>query len=399
MTRKRRTTDGYYHSEYGSARRERPTGGVARALLVVADSLMMALTILAALGLIAGMLAKVVDPRSTAIFTLAGLFFQVVYYLNIVAALWWVVRWRKWFLVSGAMLLLGAGNIALFYRPDFASKASAVERTRDDIVLVSYNVANFLSPDQKTNRYEDIVEWLNGQGASIVALQEAQFSDSQTLTQLRNDLSRINYSIFVNAIPEQKDSSTGAGYALLSTWPIVRHGVADSDASNVNAIWADVKMGRDTLRIFNVHLQSTGITDEERHETLSMRIIDDRAAGEKLSLVAAKMGDNYRHRASEAESVAAAVEASPHPVILCGDFNDTPVSYTYRTMRGRRLDDAYLSCGRGVEHTFRGLFDLFRIDYIFPEGDHFDIKEYASYDLELSDHKPLVCRVLLIEEE
>lgn len=399
MATKRGRGDGYYQSEYSNAKRERVRGGLLRVILRGIDVVMMIVSVVAVVGVLSGCLARVVDPRSTAIFTLAGLFYQIFYYLTIGCALWWAIRWRRWFFAMAAVLLVSVANVGLIWRPDMVRSTPEVERTRDDIVMVSYNVANFKNLPTDEDCYEGVCEWLGSQNAGIIALQEAEFTEERSVTDLRDRLPRINYSLFVNAIPEQRESRTGCGYALLSTWPIVRHGVADSDENNVNAIWADLKIGRDTVRVVNVHLQSTGISYEERFETLSAQIVNDTLARTKLLNVAEKMAENYRIRAGEAESVATVVADSPHAVVVCGDFNDTPVSYTYRTMRSRKLDDAFVSCGRGVEYTYRGLYDLFRIDYILPESERFDIKEYGSYDLDYSDHKAISARLLLIEEE
>ena len=106
------------------------------------------------------------------------------------------------------------------------------------------------------------------------------------------------------------------------------------------------------------------------------------------------MVKNYAQRAVQAEQVAEAVEQSPHPVVVCGDFNDTPVSYVYRTIRrAGNLVDSFVEKGRGVEHTFKGLYNLFRIDYILADKEAFEVKSYDSYDEPMSDHKPVVVRL------
>ena len=82
---------------------------------------------------------------------------------------------------------------------------------------------------------------------------------------------------------------------------------------------------------------------------------------------------------------------------MAGDFNDTPKSYVYRTLRKCGLTDAFVEKGRGVEHTFKGLFYLFRIDYVMASEEHFAVKEYASHDEPMSDHKPLTVRLGVLD--
>lgn len=391
---------GYYNSEQRRAHKERPTGGRRRAAMTIVDMVMVVVSIVAALALVAALLSKIIDPRVTSLFAFAGLVYQIIYLVNVATMMWWVVRWRRWFILSLAMVLVGYGHIGLFYRSDVKAKLPEVERAKEDIVVASFNACNFNKPKgSDKSAYEIVADWLNEEGVSLVCIQESYFYTTAKLEEFKQMCRKMNYSLFVNSIPERYDSTSGGGFTILSSYPIVRHGVADKDDNNVNAVWADVKIGRDTIRVINAHLQSTGIDIEERTETLTTHIIDDTMARAKLSKVAHKMVDNYRQRSTEADNVAMAVAASPHPVVVCGDFNDPPVSYTYRTIRGRRLADSFVEGGRGPEFTFKGLYNLFRIDYILPEEDGFEVKEYSSHDLGCSDHKAVRVRLLPTREE
>ena len=76
-----------------------------------------------------------------------------------------------------------------------------------------------------------------------------------------------------------------------------------------------------------------------------------------------RLSDNNKLRAMQADTIADIIAASPYPVIVCGDFNDTPISYTYRRV-SRKLKDAFREVGRGYSYTYRGFFDMLRIDYV-----------------------------------
>lgn len=382
----------YYHDENRRVRRERPKGAGRALALWLLDVVMFVVSLASAVALLGGLLAKVVNPQATTVFVFAGLFYQIIYLVNLACALWWVVRWRRWFWISAAMLLVGGGSIGLFYRSDIRQKGEEVVRAREDVTIATYNVMNF------NDAFDDVAEWLEGQKAQIICLQEAHFSSGSSFDEFKGKLKKLGYGFFTNADPNNGDSKTGSGYALFSAYPIVRHRVADADSLNVNGVWADVKIGRDTVRVFNLHLQSTGITSEEQTATLSHRIVEDSLGRTKLSKVMDKVVDNYRARATEVRNVASLVESSPHPVVVCGDFNDTPMSYTYGHLRSAGLADAFVEKGKGVEHTFKGLYNLFRIDYILPQKDAFEVKTYNSYDLDYSDHKPIVVTLQPIQE-
>lgn len=386
----------YYHDENRKVQRTRPKGGVKSAVLWVVDVAMLVLSIASALALLAGVLARVVNPQTTTLFVFAGLFFQVIYICNVACALWWVVRWKRWFVLSAAMLVVGLGNIGLFYRSDLREESGEVERSRDDLVVATYNVMNFSDEGaaEGVSNYHRVMEWLGEQGVHIACLQEAHFSESKSFAEFKQGLRKMSYGFFTSAQPESQNVQTGSGYAIMSAYPILRHSVVGATESNNFGVWADVKVGRDTLRVVNLHLQSTGITSTDRSDTLSPQIIDDEMAREKLSSVATKVVENYRLRAQQAEAAAQVIRESPHRVVVCGDFNDTPASYTYDQIISEGLADAYVERGRGTEYTFKGLYNLFRIDYILPAEEHFDIKQYRSYDLEYSDHKAVVATLV-----
>jgi endonuclease/exonuclease/phosphatase family metal-dependent hydrolase len=250
-----------------------------------------------------------------------------------------------------------------------------------------------MSDSDVSAELDSVSMWINKRGANIVCLQESHFSSRNTFDSFKEGLTRLRYGFFVNATTSRADSQTGSGFAVLSAYPIVRHGISDADESSINAVWADVKVGRDTVRIFNTPLQSTGITREDSQTTLSAHIIEDKQGGDKLMGVARKMYGNYKLRAAEAKHISSQIKGSKYPVIVCGDFNDTPVSFTYRKMKTRRLEDAFVECGRGVEYTYKGLYNIFRIDYIFSDKEFFNVKSYDSYSMDLSDHKALIVRL------
>ncbi len=397
----KRSKEGYYHNENQKVRRERPRGVRRRFVWGLFDVVMLAVSLLAAICLLAGLLAKVVSPERVPMLAFAGLFYPIIYLVNLFCALWWVVRWSRWFWLSAAMLLVGVGSMGLFYRSDVSTKPMTVDKNRDDVVVATYNVMNFsdASAEGEVESFGSVAEWVNDNGIQLLCLQEAHFVTEEAFKSFRRELKRLSYGYFVNGYTAEESDITGSGYALFSAWPIVRRGIASADSLAVYSVWADVKIGRDTIRVFNNHLESTGISLEERSTTLHPAIARDSLAGEKLFALVDKVKGNYAQRAVQAVAVAEAVKQSPHPVVMCGDFNDTPVSYVYRTIRrAGNLVDAYVEKGRGVEYTFKGLYNLFRIDYILADKETFEVKSYDSYDEPMSDHRPVVVRLGRNEE-
>jgi endonuclease/exonuclease/phosphatase family metal-dependent hydrolase len=100
-----------------------------------------------------------------------------------------------------------------------------------------------------------------------------------------------------------------------------------------------------------------------------------------------RLKTGFEKRTSQAEKVATYIEDSPHPVILCGDLNDTPVSYCYRQFN-RLLSDAFVTSGNGVGTTYIGKIPSNRIDYIFY-SESLKAADFQTHDLDCSDHRPI----------
>jgi endonuclease/exonuclease/phosphatase family metal-dependent hydrolase len=109
---------------------------------------------------------------------------------------------------------------------------------------------------------------------------------------------------------------------------------------------------------------------------------------EEIKDISFRFRDALKKRAKQVEIVTNHILNSPYPVIVCGDFNDSPISYNYRQMR-RNLNDAFIEAGAGVGHTYKGFFPSFRIDYILYNQE-FKATSYSSPRIVFSDHYPVV---------
>lgn len=147
------------------------------------------------------------------------------------------------------------------------------------------------------------------------------------------------------------------------------------------------------LRIINLHLQSIGLTDSDKQlygDLTRLNNIDSR--GRMLTVKRSlldKVGAACRRRAAEARLVRRSIDESPANLIVCGDFNDTPSSFTYRTLRGDDLEDAWARCGRGPTYTYNAHRLLFKIDHMLYRGD-MEAIDIAADKAGNSDHYPLM---------
>lgn len=380
---------GYYHKKV-----RRPRSGAPLAVRIV-DAVMLALTVVCTLLLIAAYLARYVDPRRAWLFAFPGLVFPAIYIAEMLLGLWLVVRWKKYALGVAVVLLFGIGAAGRFYRPDLRRHYAEAKPSRAEVVVMSYNVMGFdkrfASEDRSTMGL--IADLVNANNVDIVCFQE-----------LGGDLSKpaINQSIpelkYYKIFPYELDSSEGSyftGLGIYSRYPIVASGMLPAhDSDRVFSMWADIRIQRDTVRVFNNHLNSTYIDNDDIDFLSSLKFVSEERTRVRLSEITGKLRESYMRRAPQAELVAEYVEQSPWPVVVCGDFNDTPASFAYhRVVRG--LQDAFVKKGSGASGTYDRLFNMFRIDYILvSEG--VEVLNYYTFDHVYSDHMPIAAGLELV---
>ena len=183
-------------------------------------------------------------------------------------------------------------------------------------------------------------------------------------------------------------SPDGMHVALFSRYPILQSGeIRFPDENSTRALWADLDIDGQVVRVFNAHLQTTNLNQNRINPLDNMD-----ATASRLIRLKDMMDENSVIRANQANLLRDQIDESPHPVIVCGDFNDTPASYAYKRIRGNR-GDSFRSAGRGYGYTYRYLRKLFRIDYLLYSQEDIRAVHYASPELEHSDHKPVIVKL------
>jgi endonuclease/exonuclease/phosphatase family metal-dependent hydrolase len=350
-------------------KRKKSPGAMVRLL----DAVAIVITVAAAVALLCAYLGRWVNPNAVWVFAFAGMAAPVLYLLNLVLALYWIVRWRRWALLSAAVLLAGAGWVSLFFKPVLERHKPEV---KSEITLMSYNVEGFVSG------LEGTAEFIRSQQPDILCIQE--FHCPSAARQPRID-SLIGLPYAAHSYVNTSSTGGGQGIAIYSRWRIIDRGEIRFEGSANSAMWADILAADDTLRIFNCHLQSTSVSRSDVEYVEDFVREESRA---RTRNIASKLRRNFRTRAMQADTLAPLIRNSPHPTIVCGDFNDTPMSYAYTRIRGP-LHDAFAESGTGAPNTYKGLFNMLRIDYILLP-DNIRAVSYDNPSGPYSDHKPVV---------
>lgn len=359
----------YYKSSYTSSGGRRRNQRSATGLII--DIFVGVITLVVVALFLTTLFVPSLDPRQHGEVSTLGLVAPIIYAMQAALTLYWIVRWRPFIAVVMVFVsLLGVFQLSLFYKLELRRVYSEPNlKPRYDkkaLKVMSYNVRSFID-DNRERQLDSIVKIIKAVNPDILCLQEMGFSDIadsllEPLKPMPHSLSRVNLSP-----------------AIYSRYPIIKASRMDTLK---NFMWADIvikkdKNNEDTIRVFNNHLHSTAIRRDDSNYIENHEYLEGDSLGKVHSMVK-RLTENNRVRAEQADTLAALVAASPYPVIVCGDFNDTPVSYTYRTV-ARKLNDPYRKVGRGYSHTYRGFFDMLRIDYIFY-SDEFEALSYEVVD-------------------
>ena len=186
------------------------------------------------------------------------------------------------------------------------------------------------------------------------------------------------------------------GIIIFSKYPIINKHIVEYYPYDYNSIfeYADILKGDDTVRVFNIHLQSLHFSPSNLQYIDSPSLHSEQDI-KKTESVLSKFKTGFLKRQAEADRISAEIDKSPYPVVLCGDFNDVPNSYAYETI-GKGLQNAFVQKGYGLGRTFSGISSTLRIDNIFLDN-HFSVQQFTRIHKRLIDHFPIITDVKIAQ--
>jgi len=344
---------------------------------------MLLLNCFAVLSLLLAYAAAAFSPETMGYFTLFGLAYPFALLANLLFMLFWYFKNRRYALISLSSILLGPAHLTAFFQISFSG---SVDTKSHQLKVLTYNVHVFDVFDKKDGpaTRDAIYDLLNREQADVICFQEFYQSEKSKSYPTRDTLieflpSKYYHERYTHAISGQQYF----GVVTLSKYPILRKGFVPF-ATDVNnfCIYIDILKGSDTIRVYNAHLQSIRFKKEDYD--LASGKTEQSEIDDASKRIARRLKSAFVKRQEQVDRIAASIRACPHPVILCGDFNDPPVSYTYCTLT-ERLKDSFKSCGNGIGNTYIGAFPSFRIDYIL-HSPTLETIEYETLPEKLSDH-------------
>lgn len=320
--------------------------------------------------LVLGYVSVIADPAKAWWMTLFGLLYPVVLALTLILFIWSLFRGSR---MRGLLFLVLLPSI--FFAGKYFRAKGPEDAAEGSLKVVSYNVGLFAhgpSGVPRVSLADSVAAYLRSTDADIICLQEFWLPlDIAPETWLKRNFPSYKAEYYVRT-----GSSGRFGNVTLSKKPLTNRDRTTFEHSTNLALWTDVKLSDVTLRFFNCHFESYNIS-------LPALVKKDGAVEETQR----KMQRSITERPKQVSEVLKTMDDAPVHSVVLGDFNDTPLSYTYfRLLRGRK--DSFVAAGKGWGATHRSLWPLLRIDYIlYPE--ELEAVSYKVDKVKYSDHYPI----------
>ena len=321
-----------------------------------------------------------------------GLAYPFIFLLNIIFAIYWVLRLRWVAIVSFSMIALGYQvhpKVFAFQMP------SPVETNPDSTLrIMSYNAHSFRPIN--TNKYDkkskhSMLELLLSEKADIICFQEF-YTRKRGEYAIKDSLQKFSELKYYRYQTIDSIENEIMSQAIFSKYPIINyHKIPFYEGRHPNMCsYADVVIQSDTIRIINVHLQS--ISFKPKDYNYFHKVTTEAETNLQSSRrIGSRLKNAFIRRATQAELVRELIDESEYKVIVCGDFNDTPNSYAFNVI-GNGLKSAFQEKGSGLGTTYGGAFPNFQIDYILCDP-AMDVLNYKIIKKKYSDHYPVIADI------
>ncbi len=335
--------------------------------------ILLVLNLLVCAAMVMSYLAPHIDPQQYWIFSFFGLIYPFLVIVQLVFLSIWLFTDLKMCLLPLTLIAFGYQNIGHY----FAFHSKPVVNDPHDFSVISFNISNALEAydtrsDIKAEKKEKMEAFLKRfNDEDIICLQE--------VGDYASDLIKLNFKSY-------HIHKFSKGAVILSKHKIIKKGLIEFGTKTNSCLWADVEMDTDTLRVYSLHLQSNRISDATK-EMLNSDKFDQDKTWESILGILKRYRHHHKTRSIQAKTVKEHISLSPYPVLVCGDFNDVPMSYTYHHI-SEGLVDAYKAKGSGTGSTFNGKIPFLRIDYILAHP-ALNVVKFNVIRENYSDHFPV----------
>ena len=347
-------------------------------------NIFLSLNVIFALSLILSYLAVHINPGDFCLPAFFGLAYPYLLLINIVFMVIWAVLLRWEALISLAVIAAGYTHFSNYIRLFKHNKPE-----RGNILIMSYNLRlmNYYQDPGERETEKKILELIKSKQPDILCLQELFINGDASRKD--NEIKKAlgdGYHSHTKLLGKGKNKFYGI--ATYTKYHIAGKGEIIHPGSSSLSIYTDVIIRGDTFRVFNNHLQSFRLKKTEKSFLEELLEAENREAMNEILSISASLKKGFVQRSLQAQIVKDYVNRSPYPVIVAGDFNDTPVSYSYRKIR-KGLNDSFVTSGYGAGFTYRGNYPPNRIDYILYDNSLVNTN-FEILRVKYSDHYPIL---------
>lgn len=341
--------------------------------------------IVAVLLLLMSYAATIINPQTFWPLAFLGLGYLPILIINVTFVLYWLLRRPKVALFTIIPILLGWNLLSQHL--GIRAKSDEITKTDGALRVMTFNAHLFSKVKGKTTNdiKTQVAKLIEEVQPDLLTIQE-YFSKIKGTKQFTDQiLEQGNFKEFIFE-PAMQSEHEGYGQIIFSKYPIIYSGVITKNEFGINRIiFADIVKGRDTVRVYNVHLRSFGLQSEDKAFIQNPSTVpgDEQTTkklGRKLKLA-------FERRGKQALALREHIDTTRHPVIVMGDFNDTPMSYSVNLI-GKNLKNTFDEKGRGWGVTHYEMLPILQIDYIFCSK-KFNVEKYKIIKEKLSDHYPV----------
>lgn len=346
---------------------------------------MLIINVIAIAALFAGYLAAWIKPTFFWPIAFFGLAYPFTVVVNLLFIIYWIIN-KRWFAIF-PILAIAIGYNSMLNYIQFNNKASV--NLENSFSVLSYN-AHLFKPI-KTNKYDkkskhEMLEMVIKEKADFICFQEFYYRKKGVYAIKDSILERGDYENYKEVIFDSNENEFMT-MSFFSKHKILNFEVVrfyERRHANVCS-FADVIIGDDTVRIINIHLQSISFQPEDYQYLDQVKNVETDLQSSKR--IGVRLKNAFIHRGDQAEIVRDIIDESPYPVVVAGDFNDTPASYAYHVV-SNGLKNAFREKGRGLGVTYNGAFPNFQIDYLLCSKD-VEVCDYKIIKKKYSDHYPI----------